>query len=220
MDGCVCFHWSNNWLKEALKGDRQQFLVWDSKFKTHCIHAPFVEENQRDDDTAAFFASILICHTALDGSVDRWRPAWLIVASSTLVLLFHLPSLNAAAPVGDQLITMFAMQWHFLQESPPLSNNTHHFQEKPAKLNWKHQLMQRTLTSSCWQSSRSERRIKWLVEMDTFACFLLRKNFAYFALACVSSVNGERMIHLLLFFELIIAITCCNRSNRVCAAQK
>lgn len=151
------------------------FLPEIANFKSRCIYAPFVERNQRgdgdDDDAAAFFESILICQRALMAGFD-----WCVTCTSAAqfyllpsLLLFHC----SGTVKGRELISMFAMQCHFFLRSV-LANKADHFQGKSAKLKlpWKHGLIQQIVTSSCWHSLRSEYKIKRLVEMDIFACFI------------------------------------------------
>ncbi len=126
-DGCVCECRCNNWQgkKRSLeKSDRQQFLTRHCKFKTYCIYAPFVGQNQCDDATT-FLASISICRAACKAALidDTWLDWWkchlhfcrpFVVLSARLWIFF--PFLKQQQRQRDRLITVFAMQRHCLEE--------------------------------------------------------------------------------------------------------
>lgn len=143
-----------------------------------------------------------------------------VTCTSVTHLLFYLhihvfiPSFfNSSGPQREQLITMFAMQCHFFEEFFLQIRQITSRKICWIKLPWKHQIIQLTLTSSYRLSLGSGCRIKWLVETDICACFV-------FHIIC------RRVCYLLLcgnkiFFSLlIIEITCCNKSNMFCTAQK
>lgn len=173
--------------------------------------------------------------SGIDGSVDWWVLILLIVVSPSPTISqccclsiytvstqcihsFFYISLLTAVALEDKLITMFATQCHFFEE---FSLERRQITSKNVKLPWKHQIIQQTLISSYRQGSGSEHWTKWLGEMDIFAylVFPIICSGLCSPSVCFSAIRvcGGRMVHP---FVLIIAITCCNKWNIFCAAQK